>query len=148
MTWIDMKFKELEEVPRTQEESSRRAAREANDRQTLASKAWDNLAKAIRADIDQYNAHPSAKRRAGIRVMQHPKLIEVFWNGETRVLLHISPKPDEPVFSYSAISLKPNGAQQYNGEIAPTSENEFRFQSNHIDAAKLSEELLSPVLFP
>jgi len=153
MGWIDLKFTELDEATKAREESGSKAAKDHNGRLATAAKAWNQLASALRADIDQYNAHPKAKRRAGIRVMQSPILIEVYWHGETRVLLDVSPRSGEPIFSYSALAFKPSGAQQYSGVISPTSENEFTLtgghsQSSHIDAAKLSEELLSPVLFP
>ena len=86
MHWIDAKFKELEEVGSAQGESTNKAARDYKARLAVVSKAWDNLTAVMKADIEQYNAHPSAKRRVGIKVMQQPKLIEVYWEGETRVL--------------------------------------------------------------
>jgi hypothetical protein len=78
MGWIDLKFQELDEAATAQQESGSKTAKDHNARLALAAKAWDQLASALRADIDQYNAHPSAKRRVGIRVMQSPILIEVY----------------------------------------------------------------------
>ena len=153
MGWIDLKFKEQDEAAEARQESIGRAAQEHNARVAVASKAWERMVEALRADVQQYNAHPKAKKRVEIRVTQNPILVEVNWRGELRVLLHITRPAGEVVFGYSAVSFKASGAEQYSGEIAPTSENEFTLvdsnrQPRHIDVAKLSEELLSPVLFP
>jgi hypothetical protein len=153
MGWIDLKFKDLDDKAQVQQASASNATKDQNARAAICCKAWEQLASVLRADIYQYNSHPKAQKRIEIRVMPRPKLIEVYGHGETRVLLQISLETDGVIFSFSALSLGPDRSRQYSGEIAPVSENEFAFivgreQALRVDAAKLSEELLSPVLFP
>jgi hypothetical protein len=153
MGWIDLKFREQEEAMRAQEESVGKSAQQQVSRLAIAAKAWNRLVDMLRSDIAQYNSHPKAKKRVEIRVVQNPNLIEVNWRGELRILLQISRKPNESIFMYSALSLGQNRSEQYGGQIEPQSDNEFTLvdrwkHSLQVDLAKLSEELLSPVLFP
>ena len=157
MNWIQAKFKEVEEAQRAEQERVAAETREQNRRRALAAKAWDALAAALRADIDEYNAHPMAKRKLELRVSSNPALIEVYWKSTTRSLLQISRNAAEPTFAYSAISARASGPGQFGGEIVPTAEDQFQLGSNRermqqdevvkLSAAKLSEELLSPTLF-
>jgi hypothetical protein len=126
--------------------SSGKSAEDCRARRGVVAEAWKNLEGAIRADVACYNAHPKAKRRLEIMASQHPKLIEVRWReGTSSPLISIKWKPREFGFEYSRLSAK--------SRINPIGENEFtlvgeRKQPLRIDAPKLSEELLSPALFP
>jgi len=158
MNWIQTKFKELEEAQRAEQERLAAEAREQNRRLALAAKAWEGLTAALRADIDEYNAHPMAKRKLELRVSQTPVVIEVYWKGTSRPLLQISRPAGEATFTYSILSARNSGPGQYGGEIVPAAENEFQFGASRermqqdetvkLSPEQLSEELLSPALFP
>ena len=150
-----MRYVDQDEASKAQQESADKSAKEHVNRAAIAPKAWDALAAALRADVDYYNGHPKTTldKRIELRVMQHPQLIELYWRGKTFPLLHVEPKTgDSGMFSYSLRSATRQGLEHRSGAIAPSGENEFTVtgdcRHSHVDAAKVSEELLSPVLFP
>jgi hypothetical protein len=155
MGWIDLKYKQAEGAQEARQQSTANAAQLTVDRNAVGAKAWDKLIAALRADVAYYNEHPKTQleRRVELLIPQHPRLVELHWRGKTMPLLHIEQKKEHPaVFSYVLRSGKSTGPERDSGEIGAESDSEFvvndRGTVKCLDAAGLSEELLSPVLFP
>ncbi len=100
----------------------------------LATKSWEKLAEDIKSDIAKWNARTPEQR---LNVSATPEFIGVFWRSAPKEVLVVSRKLNQTTARYGAPPTL-RQYQKHEGEIDLLRE----------DAAKLSEELLSPVLFP
>jgi hypothetical protein len=99
----------------------------------LATDKWKLLANEIKADIDKFNARTPDHR---VSVSATSEIILLYWNNPPRDALTISRKASETTANYAAPD---------NPEIRKAHEGTINLLTD--DPEKLSESLLSPVLF-
>ena len=99
-----------------------------------ANASWEKLTEDIRSDIAKWNARTPGQR---LNVTATPEIIGVFWRSAPQEVLEVSRKPNQTTAQYGA----PQTLGQYK-------KHEGTIDLLRDDATTLSEELLSPVLFP
>lgn len=122
---MDEKLNERDRNKQTPFAVSPETIQKHKDDLALAAKAWNALAEQIKADIAKFNVRTPDQR---VSATTTPETILLYWNNPPRDALTVSRKASETTANY-----KP-----HEGTINLLTD----------EPEKLSEVLLSPVLFP
>lgn len=131
MNWMDDKLDERDRNKSVMGAATPETIQKHKDDLALAAKSWDGLAKEIKSDVAKWNARTPDQR---LTVTATPETIGVFWVNAPLEVLEVSRKLNQTTARYGA----PHPHKKHEGAIDLLRD----------DAERLSEELLSPVLFP